>query len=608
MSRKKIVNRFGAGLLASAMIAAGAISAGLSPAVAFAAVGQPVTINQQGNTAAEYDAFKVFDADVHKDNDDGGKYKATHLQWASPAMKSAVLTGTTGNDTPFADDDDNNGYTNYVEWLAVKYGIANNQVIESQRENPQNAAEYIAKMIDESAEATNTNTDPETKQGDSFAARLSRTLYAAGIAPTDSITTGSAKAGLAQGYWLVTSADPTIATGEVGSAPMWIAVSDEALEINAKEAIPTITKQVKDDVNNAAWGKIADAGVGEAENLDFQITADLPQNIDAYNSYSVSIADALPSGMVLKGNTVGTLAEPANRNVTVTLNGTDITQYLTGTVGSISYTGNVLTVSISDVKNSAALGNVNTLSEGDGGEIVVTYKAHLNDTANIGTATGNVNTATLTYSADPNDSSKTRAVADTANVITYAFELEKVDEVTRLPLSGAKFTISTEIGGTTYYVKQNGELTATAAEAYEFTTAPGTGLVQIPRLDEGTYTLHETVAPDHYELESNDAVLRITAVKNYANGTLDSLNASLSGWQGTFVTGREVADLSEDGVKPTPTAISDGILKGRLGNTLQIVLPLTGMPVKTAVLVGGVIIAGASIAVMVAKKRGNKQE
>lgn len=583
MSRKKIVNRFGAGLLASAMIAAGAISAGLSPAVAFAANGT-VTVVQKDNTQTPYtyDAFPIAFGDVHKDGTD---YKATHLAWASPEIAQVVRSFLQSY------DEDGVAGSDYDSWLADKYGINLDQVSYAQRDNVQNAVEFIAAEIDASAEAAGSNTDPETKQGNSFAARLSREIYAAGGITSTDVTQGTS-ASLNQGYWLITSEPTAIANGEAGSAPMFVPVSDDPLNITEKTDVPTISKTVKgDDADENAFQKIADAGAGEAANVDFKVASTLPTNIDAFSSYRASVADTLPAGMALKDDDTS--------SVKVELAGVDITDDLTGANGSIVYAGNVLTVTINNVKDSANLSDANVLADKN---LVITYKAHLNGSSTIGSA-GNDNTAVLTYDADPNYANVRKTIESAAKTVTYQATLTKLDKATRLPLAGAKFTCKTNIGGTDYYLKANGELTATAAEAYEFTSGPNGQLV-LPRLDEGTYVIHETVAPDSYELMDADITLVIDATKDGSAGTLTALSASVTGGEG--MTAGIVNAATADGI--TSTTVATGDVSLAVSDDMVILLPLTGLKVRDAALIGGVIIAGASIAVMVAKKRSHEEE
>lgn len=582
MNRMNPVNRFGVGLLTSAMIAAGAVSAGLSPVVALAANGT-VTIAQKDNkqTPYTYDAFPIAFGDVKNDN---GEYKATHLTWASPEVEQAVRSFLASY------DEDGTVGSDYDAWLAAKYGIALADVSYNHRDNVQNAVEFVANQIDKSAVAAGTSTDPETKQGNSFAARLSRALYSAGNIASTEVTQGQATS-LNQGYWLITSTPAAIANGEAGSAPMFTAVSDTLLTITEKTDVPTIDKTVKgDDSDEAVFQKIADAGVGEAANSDFQIASVLPTNIDSFASYRVSVADTLPAGMALENGDTS--------SVKVMLAGVDVTDDLVESNGSIVYSGNVLTVTINNVKDALNLSNADVLANKN---FVITYKAHLTGTATIG-ADGNENTAVLTYDADPNNPNITKTIESKAKVVTYQVKLTKLDKATRLPLEGAKFTCQTEIGGTTYYVKEDGTLTATAAEAFKFTTGP-TGELVIPRLDEGTYTLKETDAPASYELQDADITLAIDGTKDGAAGTLTSLSATVTGGEG-FTAG--IVNAKEaDGI--TATTVATGEVAFATSDDLIIVLPLTGMPVKTAALYGGIAIAITSVIVMATRKKEEEE-
>lgn len=592
MNKMNPINRFGVGLITSAMIASGAIVSGLSPVVALAANGV-VTIAQKDNTTSpyDYDAFQIFHADVVNDN---GDYKASHITWAGAdateqaAVKSAVITFIGGL------DDDNDTEVDYDTWLATKYGFSNTTDVQvSHRENAQNVAEYLAYKIDNSANDTGANTTPDTKQGDSFAARLSRSLYAAGLSST-TVTQGQA-ASLDQGYWLITSDPADIANGEAGSAPMWVAVSDTPLTITEKTDVPTIEKTVKgDDADENTFAKVADAGAGNDANVDFKIDSTVPDNVDAFSSYRVSVADTLPAGMALEDGDISSVA--------VELAGVDITSILktqNSPYGSITYANGVLTVTINNVKDSEHLNDADVLTDKT---FVITYRAHLSGTSTIGASNLNENTAVLTYDADPNDSTITKTVESEAAVACYQATLTKLDKATRLPLQGAGFTAKTTISGTDYYLKANGELTDDPTEAYEF-VSDANGQIVFPRLDEGTYVIEETTAPTDYELMDNPITLTIDATKDRSNGTITALTGTVSGGEG--MTSGTVNAAVADGI--TGTTLATGDVSMAVSNDYIVKLPLTGLPVATAALYAGATIALVSIVAIIAKKKEEKE-
>ena len=147
-----------------------------------------------------------------------------------------------------------------------------------------------------------------------------------------------------------------------------------------------------------------------------------------------------------------------------------------------------------------------TLSTAVGKEMVITYNALV--TADIKETS--TNTAHITDSTGTDDD-------DDEDVQTGKFILNKTDSVTGEELDGAEFELYdannnkvnlVEITeGAEYRVATNEE-----AAADGFTSAvikAGTGVV-VRGLDEGTYTLKETKAPDGYVLDTNGKTVTIS--------------------------------------------------------------------------------------------------
>lgn len=125
--------------------------------------------------------------------------------------------------------------------------------------------------------------------------------------------------------------------------------------------------------------------------------------------------------------------------------------------------------------------------------ITVTYKAKLNNDAVLG-ATGNTNSANLTYSNDPYGTGTYTTENTNTTVYTYGLELLKYASGEKTPLPGAEFeiysdsTLKTKVGT----IK---------------TTDDGTGTYK--GLAEGTYYLKETKAPTGYQLLKDEITIKI---------------------------------------------------------------------------------------------------
>lgn len=573
--------------------------AGLSLALAFGGVASPalaatagrtgtVTITQQSNLNATYDGYRIVKADVGADD------KGARFEWDSDAMKTTVLAfldqaiANTGASKSYAAWLTENGHT------AVVNGV-------SAHDLPQNAIEYIAAMVDASNEAQGTDTTPETKQQNSFADNLAQALKNA--SPSLGIS-GIASTGVAfegpQGYYLFTTTGATLSTDEVGTAPIFVALGATPKNVTEKSAIPTIDKQVKED-KSGEWGKVADGN--KDQELDFRLRATMPTNYDAFDSYHMRFNDTLPAGMSLKGNNTSSVkvrvfSGPADTT------GTDVTSQITGARGAINYKNDKLTVDMTNLRTLDLA--TNTLTKDS--IVQVEYQAHLDADCVIG-KNGNDNTVTLTYTNDPISRSDGETSPKQNKVATYQLGIEKVDHDNhKEALEGAKFTIRVSNAGASdtasvgKYLQADGSLGATA---YEFVTN-AQGKIVVPRIDEGTYVVHETAAPTGYEAIDEDVTVTVTATKDQTAGTVTALAMTVSGGNGpdgmaTPAQGATSVADHQDGV--LEANVDTGSLRFRVSDDKLIYLPGTGLTPNQAGTIVGITMVVASVGVIFLRQR-----
>lgn len=609
----------------SAGIAASlALSGMLTPVTAFAA--NSVTITDSSNAGATFDAFMVVSADMNWDSN-LGLDKASRVQWASNAMKGVVLTFIDSVDT-----NPNDGMTDYQAWLCNRYNVSTPAElptisgVESPHDNPQNAAEFISERIGIDGTAPGSpdavmdpQTDPRTTQANSFANDLARALVAARTAGTiNSVGYSNAQGtftGNQEGYYLLITTPSTIDVGEAGTAPIWVSLSEHDKEFAAKTAIPTCTKYVKDDATGSDFDKVADVNVGQ--DLEYKVLATLPANYDAFPTYAMTFTDTLPATMTigdgssLSGNALAAAGVHVYLENTVVVDEQETTQtqeltdlIKSGQNGTMTYANDVLTIAIPNTKVSWGSGvNVDANSR-----IYVTYPARLEAGATPGTNGSHVNTAKLTYTADPNTDATKDTPDTTARALTYQLKLTKVDEATRQPLANAQFQVTAlgEDGTTVYYIATDGSRSLNEQDAGVF-TSNASGEILIPGLDEGTYYIQETVAPDHYEVVQDPAVVTITATKDQQNMSISALTASYSGGIAADNDANVPAADNKDGITEAPV-IATGLVSSRLSDVRQIVMPLTGMTGRNFALTVGAIIAGVSLVVVIRNRMRDSQE
>ena len=567
--------------LAGAMALSGVAGVAVPALAATAGRTGSVTITQVSNPDATYDGYRIVKADVNSE-DMGARF-----EWENAATKTAVLSFLSGELSATGALDQT-----YAQWLTAN---GHTQAVNGvpARELPQNAIEYIADQVERSAKAQGTNTTPETKQEDSFVDNLAQALRAANLAITGVASTGVAFTG-AQGYYLFTTTGATIAADEVGTAPIFVALGDTAKQVTEKAAIPTISKQVKED-KSGAWGTVADAN--KDQDLDYQLIATLPTNIDAFDTYHVQFNDQLPSGMTLKGGNVSSVKVTYYNGASDTT-GTDITDQVVKT-----YANDLLTVNIADLRG---LTLPNGYSVNKDATIKVTYSAHLDADCVIGAA-GNINNATLTYTNDPVVlTDGTTTPTPDVKAATYKLTLEKVDHDTRESLAGAKFTLRVADGGQSdaasvgKYVQADGSL---GDDPYEFTTGTD-GTFVVERIDEGVYTLHETAAPEKYELIDEDITLTIAATKDQSDASITALTIAASGGNGPdfMATPQNGAVAAhQDGV--TGANVNTGAMSVRTSDDKIIHLPGTGLTPSQAGIIAGVVMVVAGVGAVVIRQR-----
>ena len=566
------------GAASTALLLAASLSIGglASPQPALAYDEATFTIEAKDNAQQTYRVFHLFGADIAPNPSEGAADTfpglATHISWAGDDMRETVLA--------FLDAH------GYPDWLKQTYRIeAGSDAYARQHGLPQNAAAYIAGQIGASENDTGAATTPATKAAQSFALELARALAASGssVESTQTDDHGNATYTGEQGYYLFVTDDASIRPDESGSSPIWVPLGSARSSVVAKSACPTLSKQVRED-STGSFGKVADAS--KDEDLDYLLTATLPDNIGAYDSYRLRFDDALPTGMELSGNSTS--------SVQVSVNTGDASHDITQNAHvAVAYKDSMLSVEIDDLKSTE-------VDIGKDSTVTVAYRAHLTDESVIGAA-GNLNSAVLTYSNNPatNAVGTTLEDAHRTRTCTWRIQLQKVDKQTGTALPGAVFTIQAADAAVTpgessaaAYVQADGSL---GSDAHEFTTGDD-GSFTIPRTDSGRYTIRETHAPEGYEIQDSDITLEIQPQLDQASGTVSSWRATLAGGEAASDGSTEVAThlVDADDEAAMSTALDTGNISIMTSDDKKVALPITGMDGTTAAIVygGGAILLG----------------
>lgn len=213
--------------------------------------------------------------------------------------------------------------------------------------------------------------------------------------------------------------------------------------------------------------------------------------------------------------------------------------------------------------------------------ITVTYKSQLNGNAVLGKK-GNVNTAQLEYSNNPRGKGTGTTPWDNVIVFTYKVVVNKVDQ-NRQPLEGAEFTLTKKLKDGTENVIPMKIDTSNKA------------LFTLSGLDDGVYTLTETVTPAHYNTISPitftvNADHTITWETERREDILTSLSGDTASGEITFTSSK-----------------TDGTLTTNVINNIGTTLPGTG-GIGTTIfyVIGGGLMVAAAILLITKKRMENR--
>ncbi|MDO5433014.1 SpaH/EbpB family LPXTG-anchored major pilin [Eubacterium sp.] len=322
--------------------------------------------------------------------------------------------------------------------------------------------------------------------------------------------------------------------------------------------------------------------VNIGDSVNYDLRADVPQYPANATAKGYQISDTLPSGLTLDDTNSITVYGVKGETETKLTADTDYTL----TTASAVRPNNL----------GAATFNINfkydQIKSYD--KVHIDYNAVLNKDAvlgNTGTGIGNPNAAYLDYNNNPYDTRSWKNAEDAVKVFTYGIKVDKVDkkDTTKL-LAGAEFTLSANEEGTnpiSFTKDSDGAYHKAIAEKADATTTlivgesgDVLGKLEVKGLDEGTYYLTETEAPEGFNKLGAPIEIKIT----------DSDN-----------------DGAPEGEETTVYA--DGYVSQQVQNGKGFTLPTTGGMGTILFTAGGILIMGAAVILILAmRKRRNIAE
>ncbi|MDD7205737.1 MAG: isopeptide-forming domain-containing fimbrial protein, partial [Lachnospiraceae bacterium] len=285
----------------------------------------------------------------------------------------------------------------------------------------ENARHYAEETL-----STLNSSDKIKAEAQKIASALSNT-----VAGSASVTQDNAKTeitGLEPGYYLIKDKDGSLTGNEAYTEYILNIVADTT--ITPKTDVPSVVKKVKDTNDTTGdtteWQDSADYDIGD--DVQFQLTATLPANVESYKSYYLKFDDTLSQGLDFKEKTV-----------TVKLGDKDVKSLF-----KINYdkASNKLTFTCDNILEGK---NGNKIEVKNGDTVVVEYKATLNEHAVIGSE-GNLNKVKLEFSNNPNnggEGDRGETPEDKVIVFTYKLIVNKFEMVgeEKKPLTGAEFSL-----------------------------------------------------------------------------------------------------------------------------------------------------------------------
>ena len=405
--------------------------------------------------------------------------------------------------------------------------------------------------------------------------------------------------GLAAGYYLVKDKD--------GSVPGTDAYTDFILKVvqnttvTPKSGVPTVEKKVQeddkynqDDGYGNGYNDVADWNIGDA--VPFKLIGTLPTNFADYDTYQYIFHDTLSDGLDLNEGSIKVYYASDKA-------GTDKTEIPLGKY-EVEAPGTEGTDQCSFEVAFADLTSVEGVTANK--YIIVEYTATLNKDAEIGLP-GNPNKVYLEFSNNPNsggegDTGKTPE--DKVIVFTYELDVTKVDGTdTDIKLKDAEFKLYDENGK--YVIGDaDGKVTGWADNEAGGSTLKSdkNGLFKVIGLDDGTYYLKETKAPDGYNKITEPIEIVITAAtENDQNweageGPKDALTA--------LEIQVTVGSSETSGNGDTET----GIVATDIQNNKGAELPGTGgMGTTIFYVLGAILVLGAGV-LLIARRRTDSEK
>lgn len=436
-----------------------------------------------------------------------------------------------------------------------------------------------------------------------FAKEVAAYIKRRSIAPLYRGSKGTITLGTA-GYYLIEDTTDTTEDDAKNMTLLKVTAANQTIAPKVKTDKPSVEKKVKENTKYTedggygnTYNDVADYNMGDSVN--FHLIGAVP-DMGNYDTYKYEFEDTLSAGLTAPAESgvkvylsndkkLETTGESPDKELNAGFNVSVSTDEAT----KISK----INVSFSDLKTVEGIAK--------GMYIIVDYSAVLNQNAVVG-LNGNENKVKLKYSNNPNQSGSGENTPtgetpeDKVIVFTYKLDVTKVDgQDTNKKLVGAEFKLM-NANKTKYAIVENGKVTGWAENEKQGTvlTSDNDGLFTVTGLDDNTYYLKETKAPDGYNTLEAPIEFKIQAT-TANNQNWDEVASSA-------FTKLEIGLKNNKGVfEYTDGTMDDGSVSMTVKNNKGSILPETG-GIGTTIfyIIGVVLVLGAGV-LLVTKKRMN---
>ena len=372
------------------------------------------------------------------------------------------------------------------------------------------------------------------------------------------------------GYYLIKDQDGSLSGSEPYTTYLVKVVGTVTISPKSND-VPEFEKKLKDTNDTtgdvSVWQDSADYDIGD--DIPFRLQGTVPEDYDSYSKYYYAFHDVEEKGLTFDPSSVKVFVGDENGKP---IPDTDY-KVFTKKAGTTSDTDCTFEIVFDDLKKVSGVAANST--------ITVTYRSKLNDNAVLG-AQGNVNTAKLEYSNNPRGNGTGTTPWDNVIVFTYKVVVNKIDQAGQ-PLEGAEFTLTKKTKNGPDVVKT---MTIDGSDKSLFT---------LSGLDDGVYTLTETVTPAHY-----NTISPITFTVN-ADHTItwgaESRDSILTSLSGDTASGEITFSVDK----------TAGTLTTKVINNIGTTLPGTG-GIGTTIfyVIGGGLMVAAAILLITKKRMENR--